>query len=70
MKTEEPKHKGPACGKCHWWCFINSVTGHCKRMPPAADFNSGHFWPITGRGDWCGEFRPHIGADSDTGGVR
>ena len=20
MNTEEPKHKGPACGKCHWWC--------------------------------------------------
>ena len=70
MNIEEPKHNGPACCKCHWWCFINSVTGHCKRMPPAADFNSGHFWPITGRGDWCGEFRPHIGANSDTGGVR
>ena len=22
-----------------------------------ADFQSGHFWPIIGRSDWCGEYK-------------
>lgn len=61
MEIEHPKHSGPACCRCHWWSFLNSTTGKCKRMPPAAHFEDGHYWPITGRGDWCGEFSPSAG---------
>lgn len=48
---------GSACGRCMFWDGTRTVAGRCKRMPPAAHFESGHFWPITGRADWCGEFR-------------
>ena len=47
---------GSACGRCRFWSKGSVVAGQCRRMPPAADFESGHFWPITGRSDWCGEF--------------
>lgn len=58
MNTESPGDNMASCNKCHWWCFINSVTGHCKRTPPTAHFEDGHYWPVTGRADWCGEFKP------------
>ena len=59
MSTERPRDdQKRACLRCLWWRQINSVVGHCKRMPPALiDGESEGFWPMTGRGDWCGEYR-------------
>lgn len=68
METKAPKPNMASCNKCHWWCFLNSVTGLCKRFPPAAHFEEGHYWPITGRGDWCGEFTPSPGNENLSAG--
>jgi hypothetical protein len=48
------------CKTCRWWVPLNSVAGHCRRMPPAADPDDiqGHYWPITQRDVWCGECAP------------
>lgn len=62
-ETQLPPKPGPACSRCHWWDGINSVVGKCKRMPPAAHFDDGRYWPITGRADWCGEFKQSWGAE-------
>ena len=58
MDTNTPKDNCASCSKCHWWSFNSSVTGQCKRYPPAVHFEDGHYWPVTGRGDWCEEFKP------------
>lgn len=57
-----PPSQERACLRCMWWQRTNSVVGHCKRMPPARpDGESAGAWPMTGRGDWCGEFKPDSG---------
>jgi hypothetical protein len=57
METDYPKSTERACMCCVWWQFMNSVTGHCKRMPPARTEEGEGRWPVTGRADWCGEFK-------------
>lgn len=59
MELEHPRDDDKrACMRCLWWRPTNSVVGYCKRMPPARqEGGSEGFWPMTGRGDWCGEFR-------------
>ncbi len=57
MDTKPVDESGPACCRCQWWEATSSIIGKCKRLPPAAHFESGHYWPLTGRADWCGEFR-------------
>lgn len=69
MECGIPKDGAPACGnRCYFWEPVNSVVGQCHRMPPVADLDGmdGHFWPLTGRADWCGEYRP---ADEDKEGL-
>lgn len=56
MNIQPVQDNGPHCARCHYWTFLSSATGQCRRMPPAAHFEDGHYWPITGRSDWCGEF--------------
>lgn len=58
METDYPKStQERACMFCAWWQFMNSVTGQCKRMPPVRTEEGERFWPVTGRADWCGEFK-------------
>mgnify|MGYP000570677826 FL=1 len=59
MQTEYPGHEQKrACMRCIWWLARNSVVGQCRRMPPARpDGEAAGFWPMTGRADWCGEYR-------------
>lgn len=53
-----PATQDRACMHCMWWDQYNSVAGHCKRMPPSRpDGEAEGFWPMTGRSDWCGEFK-------------
>lgn len=68
MDTQDPSKNRPACCRCNWWSFLNSVTGQCRRMPPAAHFDDGHYWPITGRADWCGEFKTTFAVSVETAG--
>lgn len=59
MKSEMPKpNQERACGRCMWWLPLNSVAGYCKRMPPYRTEDGEGLWPMTGRGDWCGEYIP------------
>jgi len=62
MNTHKPPESGACCGRCHFWTFLSSVSGQCHRMPPAAHFEDGHYWPVTGRSDWCGEFKSKFSA--------
>ena len=59
MESGYPKDdQERACLRCLWWLPFNSLTGHCKRMPPARPHGEAEgFWPMTGRGDWCGEYK-------------
>jgi hypothetical protein len=56
-----------ACGHCMWWEPVNSVAGQCRRRAPhptpmemVAD---GHYWPITRRETWCGDYERVDGKD-------
>lgn len=46
-----------SCGDCLFWREVADEDGHalggCRRYPPAYEG-----WPMTGAGEWCGEFRP------------
>lgn len=58
METEYPSStQERACMRCMWWARLNSVAGYCKRMPPQRTEDGEGFWPMTGRGDWCGEYK-------------
>ena len=59
MNTKFPEEDQPrACHRCMWWEPWGSLSGECRRMPPARVGDEGEgFWPLTGCGDWCGEFK-------------
>jgi hypothetical protein len=58
----------PACGNCRYWKPLWEESGNCRAHPPtpvvllhepariAEGYEPGSFWPVTGRGDWCGEY--------------
>lgn len=47
-----------ACGHCMWWQPLNSVAGQCRRRAPHPydDLSQGHYWPLTNRTVWCGDY--------------
>lgn len=52
------------CEKCRYWDGIGSAstTGWCRRYPPE---KKAGLYPMTSRGDWCGEFAHIRGRKSD-----
>jgi hypothetical protein len=61
---------GERCDACRFWDppkHGNSLTGICRRHPPAYTSVRKDIWPHTHSDDWCGELVPRP-SPKETGG--
>ncbi|MFM5954214.1 MAG: hypothetical protein ACKOPE_07925 [Novosphingobium sp.] len=55
-KTMDSPLDAAACHRCRFWDVVSADSaeaGLCRRSAP---HEAG--WPVTGRLEWCGDFRP------------
>lgn len=63
------------CAKCYCWVEVSKNTmvnrvGQCRRLPPQVVYDTevdgeANVWPTTRDSDWCAEFMPIKGDDSN-----